>query len=143
MKKEDIFLVLGIITLIGFFIGTFYLMQMPPEEEATTNTPQQQISLPPQDGNFNPNYGELTEDQIQIADIAIGNLLNSSEGVTPPMITVQSFEAQQFPNAALGCPQEGQMYAEVVTDGYQVILEAQGQTYDYRLTDQENVILCE
>jgi hypothetical protein len=34
------------------------------------------------------------------------------------------------------------MYAQVITSGYQIILSAEGQTYDYR-TDGSNVRLCE
>lgn len=144
MKKEDIFLVLGVLTIIVFFGLSIYSMRLPEEPEQTVADQTQQVISPPADpNNFNPNYGELTEEQVQIADIAIGALLNNSEGITPPMISVLSFEAQDFPDSSLGCPQPEQMYTQVITPGYQVVLEAQGQVYDYRITDQDNVILCE
>ncbi len=145
MKKENIFLALGVLTIIGFFVLAFYYMTVPPEPEqiATTPTPQVQISQPVDPNNFNPSYGDLTEEQIALADIAIGKLLNSSEGISPPMITVKSFTAQDFSDTSLGCPQPDQMYSQVITPGYQVVLEAQGTEYDYRLTDEENIILCE
>lgn len=59
-------------------------------------------------------------------------------------ITVTSIEAREWSDASLGCPQEGFMYAQVITPGYLIILEAQGQTYEYH-TDEEgrSVILCE
>lgn len=142
MKKENIFLVLGIVTIIGFFVLAFYYMQQPPEPQQTAATPTPSIQMP-QDGNFNPNYGDLSEDEIQIADMAIGKLLNSVDGITPPMIIVHDVIAQDFSDTSLGCPKPDQMYAQVITPGYQVILEVQGTQYDYRLTDQDNVILCE
>jgi hypothetical protein len=94
-------------------------------------------------GGMNPGYGELTDEQIAIADIAIGKLLNSSQGITPPMITVKSFEAVDFPSSALGCPQDGMMYTEAIVSGHKVVLEAQGKEYDYRIGGAENVVLCE
>ncbi|HRN70958.1 MAG TPA: hypothetical protein PLS49_07305 [Candidatus Woesebacteria bacterium] len=141
MKKENIFLVLGIVTIIGFFALAFYYMRLPPEPEQTALTPTPSIQMDPD--NFNPNYGNLTEDQIQIADMAIGKLLNSVEGITPAMVIVKDVSAQDFNDASLGCPKPEEMYAQVITPGYQVLLEVQGTEYDYRLTDQDNVILCE
>lgn len=145
MKKEDIFLALGVLGIIAFFVLAIYatMFSEEPEQTTTSPTPIQAIDQGTDTNNFNPNYGELTAEQIQIADIAVGALLNSSEGITPPMITVKSFSVEEFSDASLGCPQPDQMYAQVITPGYQVVLEAQGQEYDYRLTDQDNVILCE
>ena len=58
------------------------------------------------------------------------------------MITVVTFSATDFPDASLGCPQPDQMYAQVITPGYQVILAVSGSEYDYRVAG-ETVILCE
>ncbi len=96
----------------------------------------------PDQPSFNPSYGDLTDEQVQIADRAIGDLLNSVEGLNPSLISVKSFEAQEFGNTSLGCPQPGQMYAEVITPGYRIVLEAQGQEYDYRLDTADTVMLC-
>lgn len=50
---------------------------------------------------------------------------------------------QQFPNAALGCPQPGVAYADVITVGFQFTINYAGTAYDYRVsTDQRIVILC-
>lgn len=151
MRKENMSLFIGLVGL-ALIIGIVYYFATSPAPEEQTQTPvtvsptQAQIQVSgtqPPAGNMNPSYGDLTPEQITKADIAIGKLLNSSEGITPPMVTVKSFEAKDFPDASLGCAQEGQMSAQVITPGYQVVLEAQGKTYDYRLTDEKNVILCE
>jgi hypothetical protein len=47
-------------------------------------------------------------------------------------ILVVQATAQEWPDASLGCPQPGMMYAQVITPGYQIILEAAGRRYDYR-----------
>lgn len=46
-------------------------------------------------------------------------------------ITVVSTEQVEWSNASLGCPQPDMMYAQVITPGYRIILEANGQTYQY------------
>jgi hypothetical protein len=47
-------------------------------------------------------------------------------------VTVVSALAVTWPNGALGCPQPGMMYTEVLTPGYHVVVEAGGTEYDYR-----------
>ena len=53
-------------------------------------------------------------------------------GVDPGTVTVVSGVAVTFPNGALGCPEPGMMYTEVLTPGYHVVVEAGGTAYDYR-----------
>ncbi len=144
-------LFVGLIGLTLIIFVVYYFATSPAPEEQTqnsgTDSPKQaqiQVSgTQPPSGSMNPSYGDLTPEQIKTVDIAIGKLLNSSEGITPPMVTVKSFEAKDFPDSSLGCAKEGMMYSQVITPGYQVVLEAQGKIYDYRLTDEKNVILCE
>ena len=137
MKLKTILLYVTFIALIAVVI----LMFMPyPGQEELMN--QEQAPVETQQ-NFNPQYGDLTDEQIAIADRAIGDLLNSVEGINPSMVTVSNFQAEQYPDASLGCPQEGTSYAQVETPGYQVMLEAAGKTYDYRLDTKEAVVMCQ
>jgi hypothetical protein len=58
-------------------------------------------------------------------------------------ITRMDYFPQEFPDASLGCAQEGQSYAQVITPGYQVLLTFQGVIYDYRVAqDASNIVLC-
>jgi hypothetical protein len=68
--------------------------------------------------------------------------LAQRKGVGEDEIAVVSVEATKWPDASLGCPEEGMMYAQVITPGYQILLSAEGETYDYR-TDMHRVRLCE
>lgn len=48
-----------------------------------------------------------------------------------------------YPNAALGCPQSGAVYADMVIVGYQFSISYGGTLYDYRVsTDQRLTVLC-
>lgn len=57
-------------------------------------------------------------------------------------IEVIKAESVQWPDASLGCPKPGMMYAQMVTPGYQIILSVGGEEYDYHGSALE-VFLCE
>jgi hypothetical protein len=79
---------------------------------------------------------EFRAQELAIADLA-GRL-----GIAKSAVKVLQIEAVEWPDASLGCPQPGMMYAQVITPGYRILLEAVGQTYDYRAT-AGRVMLCE
>jgi len=62
---------------------------------------------------------------------------------TEAIIAVVSVEAVDWPSTALGCPQPGLMYAQVITPGYLVILIAQGERYEYHTDMGRQAVLCE
>ena len=70
--------------------------------------------------------------------------LSEKTGVPEDQISVVSIEAKDWPDSSLGCPEEGFMYAQVITPGFLVVLEADGQQFNYH-TDAtgQNVVLCE
>ena len=91
----------------------------------------------------NPDYSNITTEQQQIADRAIGGLLNNPDySFSPSMINVVSVEEVEFGDSSLGCPVDGQFYSQVITPGYKIVLEAGGETFDYRLDKAETVNLC-
>jgi hypothetical protein len=46
-------------------------------------------------------------------------------------------------DSSLGCPQPGMGYLMVLTEGYQIILKAQGKLYDYHTRATAQFVLCE
>lgn len=50
-------------------------------------------------------------------------------GVPESVVAVASWEPVDWPDTSLGCPEPGKMYAQVITPGYQVILEVNGKRY--------------
>lgn len=62
--------------------------------------------------------------------------------IDPDIITVVRVEAVEWANSAFECPAPDQAFAPVLTPGYQIILEARGEQYDYRTDRQGNFILC-
>jgi hypothetical protein len=63
--------------------------------------------------------------------------------LAPDDIQLVSVEAVDWSDTSLGCPQPGMMYAQVITPGFRVILEARGQRYQYHTDTGQFVVLCE
>ncbi len=59
-------------------------------------------------------------------------------------VTILSSEAVEWPDASLGCPQPGMMYAQIITPGYRLLLQAQGKEYHVH-TDQtgQSMVICQ
>jgi hypothetical protein len=64
-------------------------------------------------------------------------------GVELEEISVQQVESTEFKDASLGVPEEGQMYAQVITPGYVIDLSAQGDTYRFNASENRVVFVPE
>jgi hypothetical protein len=64
-------------------------------------------------------------------------------GLAPEAIQLVSVEGVEWSDTSLGCPQPGMMYAQVITPGFRVMLEAGGQTYEYHTDTGNYVVLCQ
>jgi hypothetical protein len=63
-------------------------------------------------------------------------------GLSEETVAVVSAEEVEWPDAALGCPQPGMAYAQVVTPGFRLTLEAAGQAYFVHADLRGNAVLC-
>jgi hypothetical protein len=85
--------------------------------------------------------GEATADEREhgalqsLVDLAQVNLAQRL-GIDLEAISVQSVEEVDFPDTSLGVPEPGKVYAQVITPGYAIKLAADGQTYQYRASDE-------
>ena len=57
-------------------------------------------------------------------------------------IRLVSTEPVEWRDASLGCPQPGMVYAQVITPGFRVVLEAKGKLYEYHADTGRLVVLC-
>jgi hypothetical protein len=67
-------------------------------------------------------------------------------GVQAGDLVLQSANQQMWPDGALGCPQEGQVYPQVVTPGFQLVFSNAAQTKTYEVhtgMSEEQMVLCE
>lgn len=57
--------------------------------------------------------------------------------------TLKSSEGMQWSDASLGCPQEGFMYAQVITPGYKLIFDLAGTSYPVHTNaDGSHMVIC-
>ena len=106
----------------------------PPSQPEQTATPEtSQSSGEAQDPDLDPQVANLIEQARED--------LRSRLQIEAGRISLDSVEAVQWRDSSLGCPQPGRNYLMVITPGFQIILSAEGQEYDYR-TDLQRAILC-
>lgn len=63
-------------------------------------------------------------------------------GVPTGQVGLAAIEATQWPDASLGCPQEGSDYPQVITPGYKLTLIVGTDLYSYHTDDGTLVVLC-
>jgi hypothetical protein len=63
-------------------------------------------------------------------------------GIDPQQVQIRSVSSRVFPDASLGCPQPGSVYAQVETPGFVIELEAAGKTVRYH-ADATRVVQCD
>ncbi len=89
---------------------------------------------------MNPNTGSSTGMAALVqqarADLA------ARLAIPPDAITVKSEQEVEWPDSSLGCPKPGMMYAQMITPGVLIVLEANGKTYEYH-GSRVRVSLCE
>ncbi len=70
----------------------------------------------------------------------LADLASRVDGDVDP--TVVSAEAMTWNDGAWGCPEEGQMYTQAIVEGFQVVVEVDGEEFDYR-SDGQAVRFCD
>ena len=63
-------------------------------------------------------------------------------GLSEGDIQVVSVEAVEWSDSSLGCPAEGMDYAQVITPGYEVILQVDQDVYSYHSDEGLLMVLC-
>lgn len=64
-------------------------------------------------------------------------------GVDRDALVIVRAERVTWSDTSLGCPNPDEMYAQVLVDGYWVVIEAGGTTLDYRVNDSGEFRRCE
>jgi hypothetical protein len=62
-------------------------------------------------------------------------------GVPAAEIKPRLIQPTTWPDGSLGCPQPGETYPQTPTEGFIILLEYQGVTYEYH-SDGERFVLC-
>ncbi len=95
-----------------------------------------------------PSPSDATMPEIPEAlseDVWAAVLADLSERVGQPVTdpTVVLAEGITYNDGSLGCPKPGQVYTQALVDGFRVVVEVDGEEFDYRIGSGTDVRLCE
>jgi hypothetical protein len=88
-----------------------------------------------------PPEADVPPEAAEAVELAKADLAEQA-GIVDDEIVVFFVQPIEWPDASLGCPQPGQMYAQVITPGFQVVLVAHGRAYDYHTDTGEQAVQC-
>jgi hypothetical protein len=69
--------------------------------------------------------------------------LADSLGCDSQAIQIVDVEEMEWNDSSLGCPQPGMMYLQVITPGYRVTLEHNGQRYTFHTDRRQRAVRCD
>ena len=110
--------------------------QQVPTEQLNSN-PDSPLPQPTQNGS--PDFSSAPVNKfVELAkdDLAKNLAINTDQ------ISVLDTKEMNWPNAALGCPAPGEVYAQMQVPGYRIWLNAGGVEYIYHTDLNGRVILC-
>lgn len=98
-----------------------------------TATPVLQLDVP-----------QAVESRLEeIRDSILTRAAELGQNVDASDLDVVDIVRREWPTAALGCPKPGQSYAQVVTSGYALRVDAGQTTYEVHVSDGGDLVVCE
>ncbi len=107
---------------------------------AATVTPTEDIA--PQAGATQTGDTAMSDPQKERAITAARRELAQTVTDAGDAVLV-SITAREWPDSALGCPQPGMMYQQVITPGYLVVLKAAGKLHHVHTDSSGRAVVCE
>jgi hypothetical protein len=83
----------------------------------------------------------IPADAQAIVDAVIANASTMLQD-SPDDLAVTFIESIEWPDSALGCPEEGGVYAQVITPGYLIVISDGKTTLEYHSDLEGNVVEC-
>jgi len=106
-----------------------------PETSIITQTV---IAVPPTTGETPPMKGQVPQ---AILDPILKKAAALAEVALDQLVIVRA-ESVVWNDGSLGCPEPGMMYTQALVNGYWIVIEAAGQTYDFRVGSGGSFRLC-
>jgi hypothetical protein len=92
------------------------------------------------------NNGEGPEEPVEVArNVFAAVIANAADraGIDPDDVEIIEATEEEWPTSALGCPEADGVYAQVITPGYRVLLDAAGTILEYHTGTSETFVLCD
>jgi hypothetical protein len=110
--------------------------------DAASAEPPPQADVPPPEPVAPPGP-VLPPGSVPLVERARRNLQQRMALGDPGEIRVISVEAVEWGDAGLDCPDPEMDYANVVTPGFLIVLEAADRTFEYHSDTNYSIILCD
>lgn len=104
-------------------------------QDLTTTASASNTTSPPSD---EPSTTAHPNDDVQFAISDLAERLGRDKSE----ISVVSVEEVEWPDTSLGCPDPNKAYAQMVVNGYDIILEVDGREYHYHGAAGEDPFYC-
>ncbi len=83
----------------------------------------------------------FSPEQQKVADQAKAILADELK-VDPEDVTILEVKHVTWRDGSLGCPKPGMMYTQVITPGYLVTAEVNGETHQVHMDERGNGVVC-
>jgi hypothetical protein len=83
--------------------------------------------------------------ESEVPEAILGPILKEAAklaNVTPEQLVILRAEVVVWNDGSLGCPEPGMEYTQALVNGYWVVINAAGQTYDFRVGRGGSFRLC-
>jgi hypothetical protein len=87
-----------------------------------------------------PGSSEGGEPEADLAPIVAA--IAEALGVAPGDVTVIDASSEVWPDASLGCPEPDMLYAQVLTPGFRILVEAGGEQIEFHADERGNIVRC-
>ena len=132
---------LGVLAAASLVLAACGPAATPSQGESPLSTPT--ASAPaPTTAAPSPTVGEPTVPAEAAEITLVKEDLAQRLNVPTDQLRVVSVEAVDWPDTSLGCPKPNMFYAEVITPGFKIIIEAGGREYTYH-TGRGEFVQCE
>ena len=109
---------------------------------STANAPSVPSITAPFEGSTPASAEQIDPGLKPFIDLAVTDLATRLS-IDATEVGVSSATLVEWPDSSLGCPQPGQQYAQVSTDGALIVLTADNNTYRYHAGGSTTPFLCE
>lgn len=141
--------------LLTAMIGALVISACGNGSQQTSSTRASTTSFQNQETSNTTSFGGAgippgLEGRLDVVDIdpkkVLDDVLRDAEGRTGvelEKLRITDVEQSQWPDASLGCPQPGRVYAQVVSTGNRVVVNAGDQTIEYRVSTSGDFWPCD
>jgi hypothetical protein len=113
---------------------------VPPSSAPPSTPPFSVTPLPSASSPSSQLPGTPMDPTLPLVADAVADLAGQLD-ISPGDVTVVAAREVTWPDGSLGCPEPGMMYTQALVDGTLVVLEANGQQYEYH--GGTPLVLCE